>query len=264
MDLERELSGELGAAPEDRGSVAQANPFVAELQQAWANEKSAPELFSFRKDLVDRISAWLDAQSAQLAQPDRNRSPFVQGLYQLDVDRVKYILAAYLRTRLGKVRVRPGARRLTQGTRHAALTNPSAARAAAQIQKWYLHIITTPTAQDRLSDAERRFLADFEGARRNHFNTSVFSLITKDNFPASEHGYGGEATLREGPSDKVRVFARANQELEPQPWFTSDDVAIAKGKCFIVTYDKIKGLVARGEMSLMSPAAEAGEGGGAS
>ena len=87
-------------------------------------------------------------------------------------------------------------------------------------------------------------------------------MIAKDNFPAAEHGYGGEATLREGPSDNVRVFARANQELEPQPWYVSDEVTIPKGKCFIVTYDKIKSLVARGEMSLMSPAAETGEGGG--
>ena len=122
----------------------------------------------------------------------------------------------------------------------------------SQIQRWYLHLQATPSAAARLSAAVRRFLADFAGARARHLHGSVLSAL-----PLAERSLAGEPTLRDGPPLAVRVFARVERaDLGPQPW-TPDAGDVAEGQSFIVSYDAIKDLVARGDMSLMSPRRDA-------
>lgn len=104
MDLDALLHEEGYGATAGAPGAPEENPDVGALLRAWANEKAAPELLEFQADVVRDLAATLDAQAKSLAEPDARRGPFVQGLYQLDVDRVKFIVAAYLRTRLGKVR----------------------------------------------------------------------------------------------------------------------------------------------------------------
>lgn len=99
----------------------------------------------------------------------------------------------------------------------------------------------------RLSPAERVFLADFARARERHLDHSVLSAL-----PPAERSLTGEPTLRDGPPLAVRVFARVERpDLGPQPW-TPDAGDVSEGQSFIVSYDAIKDLVARGDMSLMS------------
>lgn len=80
------------------------NPDVKELVLAWRNEKASPELLPYRSDLVDRLRGHIEEQLEGL-RGGAVGGVYLPGLYRLDLDRVKYLLAAYLRARLGKVRL---------------------------------------------------------------------------------------------------------------------------------------------------------------
>ena len=121
-DLEHWLDDELGprddAAPDYDGV---ANPAIAALTRAWTCEKCAPELLPYERELVEEMHALLRSQVAHIARieqeakegfesrdprgpPALRQMPTVAAAYDLDVARVRYLIAAYLRTRLAKVR----------------------------------------------------------------------------------------------------------------------------------------------------------------
>ena len=101
--LEANLAAELGgAAAAVIGAVPDVNPLVGDLVRAWASEKAAPELLPFRTDLVCALRETLGAQLDAL-RAGSVPGTYLPGLYRLDAERVKFALAAYLRTRLGKV-----------------------------------------------------------------------------------------------------------------------------------------------------------------
>jgi hypothetical protein len=97
--------GGLGSSAEVE--VSSENPSIQDIIRAWCNEKSAPELLPFKAELVQGLQGDIAQQQQELDTPGGGSVPrdaFTQGLYQLDIDRIKFVLASYLRTRLGKVR----------------------------------------------------------------------------------------------------------------------------------------------------------------
>ena len=81
------------------------NSKVGDLIRAWSNEKASPELLPYRGDLVDELRADVDTQLGELRRGAVD-GVYLPGLYRLDIERVKFALAAYLRARVGKVRYR--------------------------------------------------------------------------------------------------------------------------------------------------------------
>ncbi|ETV80020.1 hypothetical protein, variant 2 [Aphanomyces astaci] len=85
------------------------NEDVALLRDAWANELNAPELLTFQTDLISDMveqvqnqQSYVDEMSADVATLTEERS-FTNKLYQMEIDRIKYMLASYLRLRLMKI-----------------------------------------------------------------------------------------------------------------------------------------------------------------
>jgi hypothetical protein len=222
-NLERLLEEELGAA--EAVASSEVNPAIDDLIRAWCNEKAAPELLPYNGELVAAFLSNVQLQQAELA--SGRRDVFIAGLYQLDIDRVKFVLASYLRARLAKV------------------------------QRWYLHLQGAPEARERLSPAEREFLRDFTAARSKHLDAVVLQqlpagLRTLDGGGASEgsgEGGGGaagagssslgvaESTLRDGPNLGTHVFVRALQDLGNPSW--SSALEVSAGNSYIVAYSAV-------------------------
>jgi hypothetical protein len=80
---------------------------VALLTTAWLNEKMAPEILLFEADLVAAVQERLEAQLERLAEIRRldSRQELIANIMQLEVDRVRYVITSYYRTRLQKVRL---------------------------------------------------------------------------------------------------------------------------------------------------------------
>lgn len=81
------------------------------LQTLWTAELAAPELLPYPGELVERLMQRLRQQLDVIeglgAEYTDAREGFKNVILQTEVERVKYLLRVYLRTRLSKVRVWP-------------------------------------------------------------------------------------------------------------------------------------------------------------
>lgn len=234
QDVEKLIRDNLGG---DEGSMHAVNPGIEELTRAWCNEKCAPELLPYNR-LVDELLEQTTVQQANLVamRPD----VYIRGLYQLDIDRVRFVVASYLRARLGK------------------------------IQRWYLHLESTPSMKARLSDHERTFLAEYSKSRATLLDSALLQHLPAGARSLTAGGEGGggsgsgsggggegggvgegtaEATLREGPSLKQHVFIRVIQDIENPAWAPNEE-KINAGSSFILLYDAARADVIRGDVEL--------------
>ncbi|KAI8868755.1 GINS complex, Sld5 component [Ramicandelaber brevisporus] len=115
-DFERLLS-KLDHQPSDAGSTAQFadNDFamddsyncVSEFTLAWQNERWAPELLPCDLYLLDDITEMLDFQMTTVVDKLRDKGKpeedFKAVLYETELERVRFMLRSYLRTRLAKI-----------------------------------------------------------------------------------------------------------------------------------------------------------------
>lgn len=72
---------------------------IALLQRTWMNERAAPELLPPPSDLLESVLELLEVQSSR---PPASLS-IVDCVYQMDTERVKFMLRSWLRCRLGKI-----------------------------------------------------------------------------------------------------------------------------------------------------------------
>jgi len=108
-----------------RSSAAQPTQIVpisedlAKIKQAWLNERGAPEILPFEKEVFERIKQQIGIQveylnmlsialnvkvqegNVQLSNDQKDR--LKAHIFWMEVNRFKYILAAYSRARLEKV-----------------------------------------------------------------------------------------------------------------------------------------------------------------
>lgn len=78
---------------------------VSSLRRAWLQEKFSPELLAYRTSLLHALALSIDAQQQGplAAQVEDALQAFRNNLIQLELDRVHYLIASYLRIRLQKV-----------------------------------------------------------------------------------------------------------------------------------------------------------------
>jgi hypothetical protein len=100
------------------------NDEVSELNNAWRTEVNCPELLPYKQALIDSMSTSLNSQMVNLIffcslllltiaiykqnfienRVNQTASDmFAISLYQMDIDRIRYSLARYLRTRILKI-----------------------------------------------------------------------------------------------------------------------------------------------------------------
>lgn len=83
---------------------------INELYRIWRNERGSPELQSNPEDLVREVLELIEFQSNKLAEQQQQQNDsftgtfaFLDCLYQMDLERIKFVLKSLLRCRLGKI-----------------------------------------------------------------------------------------------------------------------------------------------------------------
>ncbi|KAJ1927242.1 GINS complex subunit [Tieghemiomyces parasiticus] len=106
-DIDAMLDGALGSYGQtDEGPDGDfRNEDVRLLAQAWANEKQAPELLPYEDQLVGDLTEMVQnqLQLIEAVQEENSDQAFLAMLYQHEVERVKFVLRSYLKTRLRKL-----------------------------------------------------------------------------------------------------------------------------------------------------------------
>ena len=133
----------------DEGLGAYVTIDVEKLADTWRTEASAPDILPYEGELVDRIQSHLDTQTADIENllegtgQDGQDLYFTITLYQMDIERVRYSLARYLRTRLLK------------------------------IEKCLDSILTSITLRDRLSAREKTFADTLSSMNTSYFEDQL-------------------------------------------------------------------------------------------
>ncbi|GJM94561.1 hypothetical protein PR202_ga11216 [Eleusine coracana subsp. coracana] len=144
-------------------SASAATTDVELLKRAWRNEKAAPEVLRFDKDLVDRVREQIQLLEETLDDfADSGVDDLVVSLYQMDLDRTLFLLRSYLRLRLQK------------------------------IEKYTMHISRSQDLKDRLSEQEQKFAKSCGEIMEKHLKQSVLSKLP--------YGYGDEFVTKQSLS----------------------------------------------------------------
>lgn len=79
-----------------------AEEVLKRLQEAWTNEKFAPELLEPQIEVVDCLLTQLDSTEQDLKN-NRGRDKMGHTLHKMEMARVRFLISAYLRIRLAKI-----------------------------------------------------------------------------------------------------------------------------------------------------------------
>ncbi|RKP00415.1 hypothetical protein CXG81DRAFT_6226, partial [Caulochytrium protostelioides] len=190
----------------------------------WMNERQAPELLPYETDLVDALSSAIEDQTDAIAAMggDPASDPLRAVLHDQELERLKFMLRAYLRARLAKIEAYTG---------------------------WLL----SPANQlrERLSAAEQRFADGFNRLVNTHYHEAFLSRLPAP-LQKLDTREAGMSMLKQ-PDLAEAVFCRVNTALGDVLLHDGATGAIRMnpGNIYILQYQSIRALLATGDVSLL-------------
>lgn len=190
------------------------------LMKSWINERCSPDLLPYN-NLVNDLLEQLEVQS-EIIEANKNENvnaAFQNMLCQQEMDRVKFIIKNYLRTRLHK------------------------------IEKYANYIYQNPVYYDRLSEKEIEFCEQYKELIDAHLLKS--SLETAPSFLQKLN----EPSMIVKPVLDEPVFCRVKEDLGrvqiQGSQGTSDTVDMQKNNIFMLRYKAIESFLEEGKVELL-------------
>ncbi|KZT20692.1 GINS complex Sld5 component [Neolentinus lepideus HHB14362 ss-1] len=198
---------------------------LQELIRHWMNERHAPDILPAQSTLLGRLLDHIRKQNETVqllrADPDSSEEEhFRIMLAQTEIERVKFIVRSYVRTRLYK------------------------------IEKYARFIVANPEIQERLSATELEHARRFAHLMESHFHRTVLQSL-----PARQRGLADEVPFTPPmilEPDKMRaVFAMARTQCPPVRLPDGSTSEMEKGQISLTPYYVIEQLLARDEVELV-------------
>ncbi|KAJ3277450.1 hypothetical protein HK104_003290 [Borealophlyctis nickersoniae] len=187
------------------------------LTQWWINERCAPELLMYQGDTVANLREMLECQTAILEDnpPDTPESAFHVVLRQQEMERVKFVIRSYVRTRLAK------------------------------IQKYTPLILSEPEYTRRLSQEELEFAERFQKLIDEHFDKSCLDGL--------EHFIRrlDENEMVSKPDLENAVMCRVKEDIGNFQLDERSDIFMAADNVFLLRYKSIRGMIEDNKVELV-------------
>ncbi|EME84540.1 uncharacterized protein MYCFIDRAFT_195556 [Pseudocercospora fijiensis CIRAD86] len=200
------------------------------LTRAWINERTSPELLPYPNDLITRFSTSISSQIAKIEDLTSAQDPasnFTLVILQTELERMKFLLRSYLRTRIAKV------------------------------DKYPIHYMQLQTGQqeespnDRdpvLSTLESQYLSAHQALLTNHYKSSFLKQ-----FPANLQKLddtGGGVSMIDKPDDDTAVFCRVLRDcFVERPVYGGIDMV--RGDIWVLRWSTIREKVKIGDVELI-------------
>lgn len=197
---------------------------VEVLKRVWRNEKSAPEILAYDSLLVERVQEQIALMEENLIAYAENLDDMMLSIFEMDVNRLMFLLRAYLRIRLSK------------------------------IERFALHIMRTAELWDRLSPQEQAHAQKFVDALSKHMHDSVLGkLETAYNSMMKQVASSEENDMIVEPQLDTFVCCRSKSAVGS---FQLDDkgdetVDLMPGDLYILRYRPVRGLLATDRIELV-------------
>ncbi|KAL7817735.1 hypothetical protein V8C26DRAFT_397765 [Trichoderma gracile] len=195
------------------------------LTRLWVAERSAPELLNWPADgLFERVNSKIKSQIERIEDMTGDMDPktnFALIVIQTELERYKFLVRSYLRTRIAK------------------------------IDKHTLHYLSTEALRRRLSPTELAYATRHQALLHNHYLSSFLS-----SFPQrlqNLNDTAGNVSMIDSPDLDTAVFVRLLRDKDVYGRGTDVDTILpaANGDVLIMRWSSAKGLVEDGDAELV-------------
>jgi len=198
---------------------------LQQLIRHWMNERHAPDILPVAENVLAGLLDHIRRQSetVQLLRSDPSSSEeehFRIMLAQTEVERVKFVVRSYLRTRLFK------------------------------IERFARYIMTNPEVQQRLSENEVDHARRFARLTDQHFYVSVLQGLPENQQTLDDKTPFLPPMIAE-PDKSHAVFVHARQSCPPVRLPDGSTLTMQKGHISLTPYSVVEQLVMRGEVELV-------------
>ncbi|KZT00006.1 GINS complex, Sld5 component [Laetiporus sulphureus 93-53] len=199
---------------------------LQQLIRHWMNEQHAPDILPGQEMLLGRILDHVKKQSDDVqllrADPDSSEDEhFRIMLVQTEIERVKFVVRSYIRTRLHK------------------------------IEKYAKWISKTPEVQERLSKAELKHARRYARLLEYHLTQSVLQSLPPEQRSLEDDVPFIMPPMTPEPDGMRPVFVHARQTCPPVRLPDGTAITMEKGRISLTPYNVIEQLLARGEVELI-------------
>lgn len=211
--------GPVDAEGEDGVGELTAQNALQEIENAWLNERFAPEILPHQSDLVDCMLQQIAHMEANVGRLDR--SDLRALVHRMELDRIKYVITSYLRARLEK------------------------------IERYTVHILSEEAARG----ADERYLTPGElcFAKEYLANTEIlFKTVALQHMPPNFQRFEvNKFTVK--PNMQAYVFLRANRRVTGVvlPGTLNEEIDFETGSQHIIQYGAVAHLVKSGVVQLI-------------
>eukprot|EP00948_MAST-09A_sp_MAST-9A-sp1_P000049 g49.t1 len=192
---------------------------VFKLSSALLNERASPEIQPFKQGLVALVQGLLENNQA-IIHEEFNKSKgvdeaFTASIYQMEVDRIRFLLAAYLRARLAKI------------------------EASASL------IDSSDELRSRLGPKEKRYLDQYLSIYERHLDNSVLNSLSKKIQNLAEIPIPT-------PDLNKHVFCKVLKTIgEVRVERTDEPITLEEGQIYLMRYESIKKFLRDGDVELL-------------
>ncbi|KAI8081464.1 uncharacterized protein BX664DRAFT_361624 [Halteromyces radiatus] len=186
---------------------------VTILTRVWMNERNAPELLPYQKHLIDNLIDSLEEQSGlvtdEMASSIENK--FMSMLYQTEMERIRYLVKSYLRTRLFK------------------------------IEKYTLELLRNPDYTEIMSSQEIVYARRYQELVESHNHESFLHHL-----PVAQHKQDektAELDMVVSANLEAPVFCKVLDDIGEIHWNVNDSTEtteLEKGGTYIIRYQAIQ------------------------
>ncbi|XP_063931930.1 DNA replication complex GINS protein SLD5-like [Zophobas morio] len=191
---------------------------IQKMEEIWINEKFAPELLPHEQEIVDLVLSQISAMEDNVE--TLPSADFKKGFYQLEIDRIRFVVTSYLRHRLEK------------------------------IETYVLHVLKEDEEREEayLSEAEQQFALKYKEALEEHFdNATMF-------YPGLPFEDWKSNFVRPNMNSFVFLKAKSNVEGVVVDRGQGDDneiVDIKAGSQMLISYKGVSDLIKKGDLRLI-------------
>lgn len=189
------------------------------IEEAWLNEKFAPEILPHQSDLVDCMLQQITHMEENIKRLEKGDLRVM--IHKMELDRIKFVISSYLRARLEK------------------------------IEKYTIHILSQEVSRSSeecyLTAAERQFAKEFLAGIETLFRTVALQHMP-GNFQAFEVS---KMTVK--PNMHAYVFLRANSRVDGivLPGSLDEEIDLEPGSQHIIQYSAVAEMVKSGAVQLI-------------
>jgi len=198
---------------------------LQKLIRHWINERHAPDIMPMQAELLSGLLDHIRKQSStvHLLRTDPESSEdehFRIMLAQTEIERVKFVVRSYVRTRLFK------------------------------IEKYARYVLANPQIQSRLSEIELKHAASYGNLVETHFSESVLKSL-----PTQQRSLKDNAVLMPpmitAPDMTKPVFVHARKDCPPVHLPDGSTMEMHKGQISLTQYHVIEQLLIRDDVELV-------------